>query len=491
MEIPEGRAQCQVRRGGKFEIGVDAVGMRATCVREQLTGQPGDDDDLNVLIVVVVGRQIETQPPIHQLGLHTQFVGVDVLRQERVSLRGRQVETAALEAVSECEIAHDVLAKLAIQGRPIGPGEVFDLLLVHCGAGRGVGGTDDGPRGVLVVTVQYHRFIRIASTQLQFSVGKELRRLLAVHGIGANRLVGEDIQEACRVHRRAGLGTRIVANHVAEVIRADEPGDPAGLLVDQLKFLRLVGSTTGLGDRIERVVGGSGVVVDLHSKQLPPGGDAHELQPVGEILAEVQRRAVLACPQAVGHAHEVVSAGIGGHVIERVDGPRSHLQTRIAQEQIVVRARHHLGRIRGRPQPLRAGAEVLVPAARLSRAAHPRDQIRTKIRAVAADLIVISEGQVRRHTVGDPARQVALAAVGLVVPSRHLPAAGEFVARIGCDDLNDAAGGVPTEQRALGPLENFDPADVVESSKLPVRARHVDAVHIRAHRGLVVQRSVG
>ncbi len=130
-------------------------------------------------------------------------------------------------------------------------------------------------------------------------------------------------------------------------------------------------------------------------------------------------------------------------------------------------------------------------AAGLLRAAHSRYQVRTQIGTVAAYLIVIDEGQIRRNVVGDPAGQIPFAAVCLVVTVRELPIAGEFVARVGCDDLNDAAGGVAAEQCALGSLENFDPADVIEGSKLPVRARHVDSVNIRGHRRLVVQRRVG
>ncbi len=166
------------------------------------------------------------------------------------------------------------------------------------------------------MAVEDDRFIRVAGPQLQFRVGKQLGRLLAVGGIRANRLIGEDVEEARRVHRRAGLCARIVPNHVTEVVHARKPGDPPRLGVDQLEFLCLVGSPAVLGDRVQGIVGRSGVVVNLHSKQLPPGGDAHELQPVADILADVQRSAVLARPHAVRYSHGVVPAGVGGRVIE-------------------------------------------------------------------------------------------------------------------------------------------------------------------------------
>ena len=106
-------------------------------------------------------------------------------------------------------------------------------------------------------------------------------------------------------------------------------------------------------------------------------------------------------------------------------------------------------------------------------------------------MVLSHEGHSRRQIIAQRKIEVSGSAYVRVVARRYFEAEFLFPARFSANDINAAAGGVTTEQRALWPTQDFNPLDIRYRAPHLLAAPQIDAVDKKSHRAVGVGLTTG
>ncbi len=115
------RVNLRLRLEAVHVRGTDVGGQSARC-RRRARQRAHAQGQLDVLVVVVEGGQVQAHAPLEQVGLQAELVGGQGLRLERQRLRrieGPRIDAAALVARRGLHIGHDVVGQLIVESQTI------------------------------------------------------------------------------------------------------------------------------------------------------------------------------------------------------------------------------------------------------------------------------------------------------------------------------------------------------------------------------------
>ena len=421
--------------------------------------------DLEVLVVVIIGRQIDLGAVVEEAVLRAELVGGQIFR--LIGVVGRSVVIAArLIAGAGRGIERIAGLPLPIQiGLPIDP-----VRRDMSGVGKDIGDHRFRVRGVV------------------HFIGRAIARLVVVGAAQAEaqlQTVGDTViglTEGCPrifLHDRLDeTQPQTLHDAVGEVeidvvmfLIIEEPGHPLqrGRIVGcSAEFLgKLIEAAPESGD-FRGTVGRRVVAVRERVAVVDAvGGDRGQFHQ-SDIVVNVERSAAEGVVQRPLRIQQIGAAGLP----RLVDDGERHLAGADAAGVIIIGAETDREILVRRIERLEARADILRVVGVLG------DALRDILIVEIPGMILGAESGAHRQIVRDRNIRHALGVDRTVIAEGDRGIPGIFLRRIVGDDVHRAGGGVAAIQRSLRTAQHFDAVDIVEGAAGAARTAVIDAIDI-------------